>query len=90
MAVAFELPREPGQDQVDHEDGNPSNNLLANLRWASGAENIRHSYATNAARASSAGKQAKPVKGRACRAAGRRGRGTVAALERRLGRSPSM
>ena len=64
MAVAFDLPRRDDQDTVDHIDNDPSNNRLDNLRWASRSEQIRHSYATNDKRASSAPKQSKPVLGR--------------------------
>ena len=64
IAIAFELPRDEGQTTVDHIDNDPSNNLLSNLRWASPSEQIRHSYATNATRKSSAPKQSKPVRGR--------------------------
>lgn len=49
---------------VDHIDSDPSNNSLANLRWASKSEQTRHSYATNAARKSSAPKLSKPVRDR--------------------------
>ena len=65
MAVAFDLPRRDDQDEIDHIDGNPSNNRLYNLRWANRSEQVRHSYATNKKRASSAPKQSKPVLGRA-------------------------
>ena len=65
MAVAFGLPRRDDQDTVDHIDGNPSNNRLDNLRWANRSEQVRHSYATNKTRASSAPKQSKPILGRA-------------------------
>jgi hypothetical protein len=64
MAVAFGMPRGDDQDEIDHIDGNPSNNRLDNLRWASRREQIRHSYATNKKRASSAPKRSKPVLGR--------------------------
>jgi hypothetical protein len=64
IAAAFALPREAGQDTVDHIDGDPRNNRLDNLRYASQAEQVRHSYATNATRKSSAPRQSKPVRGR--------------------------
>jgi len=33
-----------GLQQVNHKDGNPSNNNASNLEWCSAHENIRHSY----------------------------------------------
>ena len=33
IAIAFELPKEEGQDTVDHIDGKPTNNHIHNLRW---------------------------------------------------------
>ena len=65
MAVTFDLPRRDDQDTVDHIDNDPSNNRLDNLRWANRSEQVRHSYATNETRASSAPKRSKPVLGRA-------------------------
>ena len=64
MAIAFGLPKRDDQDTVDHIDNNPSNNRLENLRWASRSEQMKHSYATNKNRASSAPKRSKPVEGR--------------------------
>jgi hypothetical protein len=64
MAVAFGLPRRDDQDEIDHIDGNPSNNRLDNLRCASRSEQVRHSYATNKTRGSSAQRTSKPVLGR--------------------------
>ena len=65
MAIAFGLLKErDDQDEIDHIDGNPSNNRLENLRWASRSEQVKHSYATNEARASNATKRSKPVEGR--------------------------
>ena len=52
--------------QIDHVDNDPSNNNLANLRAVTRAENVQHSYDTNANRASNAGKQSKPIRGRRC------------------------
>ena len=65
IAMAFQMPRREDQDTVDHIDGNPSNNRLDNLRWANRSEQVRHSYATNKKRASSAQRTSKPVLGRA-------------------------
>ena len=64
MAIVFKLPREEGQNEVNHISGNPSENFLWNLAWANGSENIRHSFATNTSRKSNAFKQSKPVLGR--------------------------
>ena len=64
IAVAFALPKREDQITVDHIDGDPRNNTLGNLRWASHCEQIKHSYATNAQRKSNAAKISKPVRGR--------------------------
>lgn len=64
IAIAFDLPRQPGQTTVDHIDNDPSHDAVWNLRWASPSEQVRHSYASNADRKSSAPKQSKPVRGR--------------------------
>ena len=66
IATAFGLARAEGQTTVDHIDGNPSNNRLDNLRWASQSEQVKHSYAKNATRASSGPRLSKPVRGRKC------------------------
>ena len=48
IAKAFDLPRRDDQNEVNHKDGNPSNNRLDNLRMGD-------SYATNEHRRSTAG-----------------------------------
>ena len=64
IAIAFRLLWAEGQRTINHIDGNPSNNALSNLEFASRSEQIHHSYATNTERKSSARKQSKPVHGR--------------------------
>ena len=49
---------------MNHKDLDPSNNRVENLEWVTPSQNIRHSFATNPSRASSAGRQSKPVFGR--------------------------
>ena len=47
--------------QVNHIDGNCSNNRKDNLEWASHSENVRHSFATNPSRGNSGPSLARPV-----------------------------
>jgi len=61
---AFHGPPATSEHTVDHIDNNPSNNNVENLRWFTKSEQIKHSYATNPKRGSSAGRQSKPVLGR--------------------------
>ncbi len=45
VAQAF-LPKYPGRNYVNHKDGNPSNNVVANLEWVTHSENVWHAYRT--------------------------------------------
>ena len=47
--------------EVNHIDGNYSNNRIDNLEWATRSENIRHSYATNPSRGNAGSSLARPV-----------------------------
>lgn len=42
VAEAF-LPLETGKSQINHKDGNKTNNILENLEWVSQSENVKHS-----------------------------------------------
>ena len=41
VAQAF-IPNPDNKPQIDHIDGNPSNNIVTNLRWATGKENMNN------------------------------------------------
>jgi len=43
VAIAF-IPNHQNKPQVNHKDGNPSNNNINNLEWVTASENIKHSY----------------------------------------------
>ena len=47
--------------QVNHIDGNHSNNRIDNLEWVSHSENMRHSYATNPSRGNAGPSSTRPV-----------------------------
>ena len=62
IAHAFlEPPPSEAAWQVNHIDGNCSNNRIGNLEWATRSENVRHSYATNPSRGSAGPSSARPV-----------------------------
>jgi len=64
VAEAFALPHPAGADQVDHVNGIRHDNRRENLQWVSASENVRLSYATNAARGTCARRLSKPVRAR--------------------------
>lgn len=43
VAEAF-VQKENGRDDVNHIDGNKTNNLVDNIEWVSRSENVQHSY----------------------------------------------
>ena len=63
VAECFLPPPGPGQTQVKHIDGNPSNNALSNFEWVTRSENVQHSH-DHLERKSNAESQSKKVRAR--------------------------
>ena len=62
VARGFLGPCPSPRHTVDHINNNPRDNRVANLRWFTPEEQMRHSFASNATRGSHVGKQSKPVR----------------------------
>jgi hypothetical protein len=62
VAEGFLGPRPSARHTVDHINNNPRDNRVANLRWATPKEQIRHSFDSNLTRGSHTGKTSKPVR----------------------------
>lgn len=45
VAEAF-IPAVGDRQEVNHRDGNPTNNVASNLEWVNRSENVAHSYRT--------------------------------------------
>ena len=44
LVATYFLEPDDKRDQVNHKDGNKSNNTVANLEWCTRSENTRHAY----------------------------------------------
>jgi hypothetical protein len=65
VAEAFLPKLSTHHNEVNHKDGNPSNNKVGNLEWVTRTENMQHSFQTNVERKSNAPRMAKMLRGRA-------------------------
>jgi len=64
VALAFLGPPPcESMNEINHIDGNPSNNLVHNLEYTTRADNVRHSYRSNPSRKTCAKALSKPVLG---------------------------
>lgn len=64
IATAFNLPQKENEDQIDHIDGDRSNNKVSNLEWVTRSENVSRSYQNNKERKSNAVRLCRPVAAR--------------------------